>query len=114
MSARIYCTIQGTFRGFRELESFSNIVSEAWSEDPRFFPMYDPETLEIFHCSWNAEESSIVAYAEVSIEEFRKRLSGAAETLIKERIRKAMIEASAEASKILAEAEKFSLMQSQK
>lgn len=76
--------------------------------------MYDPETLEIFQCSWNAEESSLVAYAEVSLVEFRKRLSGAAETLVKEKVRKAMIEASEEASKILAEAEKFSLMQSQK
>lgn len=114
MSARIYCTIQGTFRGFRELESFSNIVNEAWSKDPRFFPMYDPDTLEIFECSWNEEESSIVAYAEVSLHSFRMRLAGAAETLIKERTRKAIIEASAEASEILAEAEKFSLMQSQK
>jgi hypothetical protein len=114
MSARIYCTIQGTFRGFRELESFSHVVTNVWAKDPRFFPMYDPDTLEIFECSWNAEESSIVAYAEVSIDEFRKRLSGAAETLVKERIRNTMIEASEEASEILAEAEKFTLMQSQK
>jgi hypothetical protein len=114
MSARIYCTIQGTFRGFRELENFSHIVINSWSKDPRFFPMYDPDTLEVFECSWNAEESVIVAFAEVPLKEFRERLSGAAETLIKERTRKAIIEASAEASEILAEAERFSLMQSQK
>ena len=114
MSARIYCTIQGTFRGFRELESFSHVVTNAWSKDPRFFPMYDPDTLEVFECSWNADESVIVAFAEVPLDEFRVRLSGAAETLIKERVHKAMIEASAEASEILAEAERFSLVQSQK
>lgn len=114
MSARIYCTIQGTFRGFRELESFNNIVNNAWSTDPRFFPMYDPDTLEVFECSWNAEESLIVAFAEVPLKEFRVRLAGAAETLIKERTRKAIAEASEEASEIIAEAEKFTLMQSQK
>ena len=114
MSARIYCTIQGTFRGFRELESFSHIVNSAWSKDPRFFPMYDPDTLEVFECSWNAEESIIVAFAEVPLKEFRMRLAGAAEALIRERARKAIIEASAEASDILAEAERFTLMQSQK
>ncbi|MBQ4604286.1 MAG: hypothetical protein IJB16_06760 [Clostridia bacterium] len=114
MSARIYCTIQGTFRGFRELESFSNIVNEAWAKDPRFFPMYDPDTLEIFECSWNAEESVIVAFAEVSVKEFRMRLAGAADTLIKERTRKAIIEASSEASEIIAEAERFTLKHSQK
>lgn len=114
MSTRIYCTARETFRGFRELESFNNIVNNAWSEDPRFFPMYDPDTLEIFDCSWNAEESLIVAYATVSIKEFRTRLSGAAETLIRERTREAMIKASEEASEIIAEAESFTLKHSQK
>ena len=114
MSARIYCTIQGTFRGFRELESFSNIVNTAWSKDPRFFPMYDPETLEVFECSWNAEESLIVAFAEVPLKEFRMRLAGAAETLIKERTHEAIIKASGEASEIIAEAEKFTLKHRQK
>ena len=109
MSTRVYCKIFGSYNGFRSLERFSNVVNNAWCSDPRFFIMYDPDTLEIFQCSFNKEESLIVAYAEVSVQEFRMRLAGAAEQLIQERTRQAILEASEEASRIYAEAEAFTL-----
>lgn len=109
MSTRVYCKIFGSYNGFRSLERFNEVVNNAWCEDPRFFVMYDPDTLEIFQCSFNKEESLIVAYAEVSVQEFRMRLSGAAESLIQKRTRQAILEASEEASRIYAEAEAFTL-----
>ena len=104
MSTRVYCKIFGSYNGFRSLERFSDVVNNAWCSDPRFFIMYDPDTLEIFQCSFNKEESLIVAYAEVSVQEFRMRLAGAAEQLIQERTHQAILEASEEASRIYAEA----------
>lgn len=114
MSARIYCNIPGSFRGFRELETMSAVANQAWCERGEFWLMYDAETNEVFECAFNSEYSVIVAYREVSIEELRKRLSGAAQSLINARIQEAIEKASTEASAILAEAEKFSLKLHQK
>lgn len=97
---KVFCFIPNEFKGFRDLERFSNEVSKAWSKKGEFFPMYDIDTCEIFECGFNAEYGSIVAYGSVSIEQFREKLETAAQELIQARVQIAIAEASEEASRI--------------
>lgn len=102
---KIYCQIQGVYEGFRDLESFNSAVSRYWSARGEFFPMYDVDTSEIFECAFNAQEGFIVAYREVSVEEFRKRLEKAGNELIQARVRIAIDEASEEVARLYAACE---------
>ncbi len=104
MTQRIYCYIPGVFKGFRELSSFRPEVSSVWSKTGEIFPMFDDETGEIFECGFNNEESVIVAYAEISAQEFRARLERIAHDVIFADVQKAMTEASKKASVLLSEA----------
>jgi hypothetical protein len=110
---RVYCCIPNVFKGFRELESFNSEVSKAWSQKGDIFPMYDSVTGEIFECAFNVEYSVITAYAEVSIERFREKLTSAAQNLIQSRVQLAIAEASEEAARIyssISYAEKIGLL----
>lgn len=109
---KVFCCIPNEFKGFRDLERFSNEVSNAWSKTGEYFPMYDIDTCEIFECAFNAEYGAIVAYAPVSIEHFREKLEKAAQDLIQARVQLAIAEASEEAARIyssIAYAEKLYL-----
>ncbi|MBE6771004.1 MAG: hypothetical protein E7547_02510 [Ruminococcaceae bacterium] len=97
---RVYCQIPEVYDGFRNLEKFNEVATSSWSPAGEFFPMYDPDTSEIFECAFNAQEGLIVAYKEISVEEFRARLQKSAEKLISARVQQAIIEASKEASRI--------------
>lgn len=107
MSARIYCTIPETFRGFRELALMSAVANSAWCSTGEFWLMHDPETNEIFECAWNNKEGNIVAFREVPFAEFRMRLLGAAEQIISARIKQAIEKSAKETSELIAEAERF-------
>lgn len=75
--------------------------------------MYDPDTMEIFECGFNPESGEIVAFATVSIAEFRNRLEKQAEEILQDKIQKAVSEASEEVAKIhsaIAFAEKLYMM----
>lgn len=97
---QVFCTIKNQYEGFRELEKFNAAASVYWSKTGQIFPMYDIETAEIFECAFNAETGIIVAYATVSIEQFREKLEEIAQKLIQENVQKAIAEASEKASKI--------------
>ena len=109
---QVYCSINGVYKGFRELESFNQEVAKAWSKTGQTFPMYDVDTVEIFECGFNAEAGLIVAYGEVSIEKFREKLEKAAQELIQARVQLAIAEASEDAARLyssIAYAEKLYL-----
>lgn len=71
--------------------------------------MYDHETNEIFECGFNNVRCEVVAYREVSVSEFRNRLTKCAQDMLIAEARKAIIEASAKASVILSEAIFYSI-----
>ncbi len=93
---RVYCKIYGVYEGFRVLESFNPIVGKVWSATGEFFPMYDPETNEIFECGFNKSLSMIVAYAEIDIKDFREKLKEVAQEIIEKRVQEAIAKASNE------------------
>ncbi len=101
--AKIYCNIPSIYKGFRELEFFKREVSEVWSKSGEFFPMYDKESGEIFECAFNSESGFIVAYAEVSVSEFRSRMQEKAQELIKMEFIEAMVKAHARAFTLVQE-----------
>lgn len=104
MAQRIYCNIEGVYKGFRTLDTFRPEVSFAWSKTGEIFPMFDEETGEIFECGFNNIRSEIVAYRDVSVSEFRNRLTKCAQDMLVEEARKAIFEASKKASVLLSEA----------
>lgn len=97
---KIFCNIREQYIGFRELESFNKVATSNWSKTGEFFPMYDLDTMEIFECAFNAQTGEIVAYATISIEQFRKRLEESAQELLKERVQRAIDEASKDVASI--------------
>lgn len=101
--AKIYCNIPSIFKGFRELEFFKREVSEVWSNSGQFFPMYDKESGEIFECGFNSESGFIVAYAEVSVSEFRSRMMEKAKELVEMEFIEAMVKANARAFTLVQE-----------
>lgn len=101
----VYCFVPGQFRGFRDLEMFCREATSAWSKNGQIFPMYDPETKEIFECAFNAESGYLVAYASVSMAEFRKRLEDVAQRMIKDAMYEAMQKASKAVADLYAEIE---------
>lgn len=100
---KVFCNLIGDYRGYRELQQFNPIVSSNWSEHGQIFPMYDLDTMQIFECGFNAQESLIVAFAEISAEEFRRKISSISEKLIKSAIREAVKEASESVSALYEE-----------
>lgn len=93
---RIYCKINGVYEGWRELEMFNSVVGKYWCKSGEFFPMYDPETNEIFQCGVNTSTNVIIAYLEVDAKEFRERLKECAQEVIEKRVREAIEKASNE------------------
>ncbi len=91
---KVYCNIEGVYKGFRELQSFNPIVAQNWSKDVRIFPMFDIDTLEVFECGFNREFGDVVAFAEVPMNEFRRKVSAMAEKVMKQAISEAMKQAS--------------------
>lgn len=73
---RVYMHISNLYKGFRELEPFTEKLTSVWSKTGEIFPMYDPETLEIFECGFNTKYGEICAFAEVTMAEFRKKSQG--------------------------------------
>lgn len=100
---RIYCKIEGAFKGYRELQSFNQVIQENWSEGALTFPMFDLETSEIFECGFNRLQGELVAYREVTMQEFRERASKMAEKVLQRAIEEAIKKASSDASSIYAE-----------
>jgi hypothetical protein len=103
MTQRIYCNIEGVFKGFRELQTFRSEVSLVWSKTGEIFPMFDEDTGEIFECGFNKERAEIVAFGEISAKEFRARLEHIARDIIMSDVQKAITEASKKASVLLSE-----------
>jgi hypothetical protein len=73
---RVYMSIPNLYQGFRELEMFCAVVNNAWSTTGQIFPMYDPETLEIFEVAFNTVHGALCAYDIVPFETFRKKTKG--------------------------------------
>lgn len=101
--AKIYCNVPSIYKGFRELEFFKREVSEAWSKTGQVFPMYDKDSGEIFECAFNPESGLIVAYAEVSVSEFRSKMQEEAKRLIEADFFEAMVKAHAKAFSLVQE-----------
>lgn len=97
---KVFCFIPSVFKGYRDLQPFNNAANKAWSKTGEIFPMYDEISGEIFECGFNAEHCSIVAYNEISVEQFREKLQQAAQDLIQARVQAAIAEASAEAAEL--------------
>lgn len=104
---RVYCKIYGVYEGFRVLEMFDPMVGKVWSSTGEFFPMYDPETNEIFECGFNSAFSTVVAYAEIDIKDFREKLKECAQEVIEKRVREAIEKASNEVAPLWMLAEFF-------
>lgn len=86
---QVYCNIKTMFKGWRELESFNKELTSTWSKNGSIFPMYDPETKEIFEVGFNSKHCTLVAYNPVSMKEFRKRTEALAQKIINEEMLKA-------------------------
>ena len=106
---KVFCRVEGVYQGVRNLASFKPEVSNAWCKSGEFFPVYDEETFEIFECGFNAKTGWIIAYREVSMQEFRQRLEKEAQRLIAMQIEEAMQRAKDEASALLKEAWYFGI-----
>lgn len=104
---RVYCKIYGVYEGFRVLEMFDPMVGKVWSSTGEFFPMYDPETNEIFECGFNSAFSTVVAYAEIDVKDFREKLKECAQEVIEKRVREAIEKASNEVAPLWMLAEFF-------
>ena len=100
---KVYCLLKEEYRGYRDLQQFNPIVSMNWSMHGQLFPMYDLETMQIFECGFNVKESLIVAYSEITIEEFKRKISSISEKLIKSAISEAVREASESVSALYEE-----------
>lgn len=107
---QVYCYIKGLYKGFRDLEPFCREVSSSWSKTGQTFPMYDNETKEIFECGFNVSSGYVVAYAQVSMSEFRKKTESIAQKIINDNIAEAMKKASARIEDIYADIAYIELM----
>lgn len=111
---RVYCMVEGQYKGYRELTSFNPIVSNNWSKEHKVFPMYDDQTMQIFECGFNAQESLIVAYAEISFNEFKRKIESLSEKIIKTAISEAVKEASDSVSALYHELKIIEVLQATK
>lgn len=84
-------------RKFEKCEQFVPEVSLAWSINGTIFPMLSQSGV-IYECAFNKEFGYIVAFNEITVQEFRTRLTSAAERLFTQK----MIEASQQAAEAVA------------
>lgn len=87
---KVYCLLRNEYQGYRDLTSFNPVVSNNWSANGQLFPMYDIDTMQIFECGFNAKECLIIAYSEITIEEFRRKIESISEKIIKSAIAEAV------------------------
>lgn len=111
---KVYCLLRDEFRGYRDLRSFNPIVSTNWSTDSQIFPMYDEDTMQIFECGFNAKECLIVAYSEITIEDFRRKIESISEKIIKSAISEAVKNASDSVSALYQEMQLIEVLKTMK
>jgi hypothetical protein len=76
--------------------------------------MYDEDTMQIFECGFNAKESLIVAYSEISFEEFRRKIESISEKIIKSAISEAVKNASDSVSALYQEMQLIEVLKAMK
>lgn len=84
----------------KDLEFFGDEVQRAFSSSGQRFIAYDEQSNDLFEVAFNIQSCQFVAFAKLSVSDFRKALESRAKELIKEKVSEALQSVSSEIAEL--------------